>query len=136
MQIMSKNKVKIVPPITRDMSDRVDFTEPPNIRSSFIWADREKGLNHMTFGTCEIEPHSSNAPHAHEDEEEVMFVYQGHGKTLIEDVWYDVGPESLVIIPPGVDHQFVNTGDEIFKFTYTFSPQGMEAKIRKKYKDE
>ena len=111
---MNDNEIKIIPPITKDMSERVDFVEPPNIRSSFIWADNNRGLKHMTFGTCDIEPGSSNAPHAHANEEEVMFVYQGVGKTLIKDAWYEVGPEYLVIIPPGVEHQFVNTGNETF----------------------
>lgn len=43
--------------------------------------------------------------------------------------------EMLVFIPLGVEHQFRNTGNEKLKFIWIFSPQRMEEKIRKKYKE-
>ena len=82
-----QSKENCPPPMTKDQADRIDFTEPP-IRSSFAWADARQGLRHMTFGTCDIEPGNSNAFHAHDSEVELMFVYQGRGKTLIGDEWY------------------------------------------------
>ena len=41
----------------------------------------------------------------------------------------EVGPGQVVYTPPGVEHQFVNTGDEPVKLFWTFSPPGPERRV-------
>lgn len=54
---------------------------------------------------------SSTPPHKHETEE--IFVYlRGKGKAVIDGQEYDFEAPCTLILPPNVEHQLFNTGDE------------------------
>ena len=57
-----------------------------------------------------------NTPdHAHPNEHE-NFVVSGSGEVMIEGNFHSVGPGDVVFVPPGIRHQYRNTGSEPFRF--------------------
>ena len=63
----------------------------------------------------EIEPHGHTPHHSHPYEHE-NFIVDGRGEVFFEGEWRELGPGDVVFVPPGVQHQYRNTGDSIFRF--------------------
>jgi len=51
-------------------------------------------------------------PHYHVQAEELYFFQRGTGTLRLAGETRDVRPGDCAVIPPGVEHQLVNTGDE------------------------
>jgi mannose-6-phosphate isomerase-like protein (cupin superfamily) len=51
-------------------------------------------------------------PHYHVQAEELYFFQRGTGTLRLADETREVRPGDCAVIPPGVEHQLVNTGDE------------------------
>lgn len=64
----------------------------------------------------------SGSKHVHENSEEVVFVIKGKGEVIINDKSYTIMPGSLVYTPPGVPHQYKNTGEEELILFAVYSP--------------
>jgi len=82
------------------------------------------------MGMQEITPGSRTGLHTHWTGEELIFFYQGRGRMQVGDDEMDVGPETAVLIPRGTPHNFVNTGTETVRLTWTFSPAGEHERFR------
>ena len=82
-------------------------------------------------GLEEIDTHSEIPMHAHDEAEEIIFIFGGQGKGFVGDEVADLKPGTVIFIPPKVEHRFVNTGDAPLWLTWTFSPSGFEKQIRK-----
>ena len=50
--------------------------------------------------------------HSHPNAEEVVIVQSGHGRHLVDDVWYDIGPGDLIFIPRNTVHGCEATGTD------------------------
>jgi mannose-6-phosphate isomerase-like protein (cupin superfamily) len=50
--------------------------------------------------------------HVHAHEDEVFDVIAGQGTIYLDGERVRVGPGSVIVVPPGVQHGFTNTGDE------------------------
>jgi len=57
--------------------------------------------------------HSPHHTHPYEHEN---FVVEGQGRVLIGETWHDVAPGSVVFVPGGVRHTYVNAGEVPFRF--------------------
>lgn len=57
-----------------------------------------------------------NSPHHSHPYEHENFVVEGKGRVLIDEEWFDLRPGDVVFVPPGVKHQYRNSGDSTFKF--------------------
>ena len=84
----------------------------------------------IAMGMQEIPPGSRTGLHTHRTGEELIFFYQGRGRMQIGDDEMEVGPETAVLIPRGTPHNFVNTGTETVRLTWTFSPAGEHERFR------
>ena len=107
---------------------RADLENPT--RTSYIWVDKEHGAKNISVGSCEIPPGSGLSFHAHEKEEEVMFVYKGRGVFIVEEETFPVEPETVVFAPLGRKHRFQNTGSEPLCFAFFYAPPGPEQAVR------
>jgi mannose-6-phosphate isomerase-like protein (cupin superfamily) len=112
---------------------RADLKNP--IRTSYIFVDREKGARNCSGGTSDIPPRSALPYHAHEKEEEVMFIYKGKGEVIIEGEIFPLESETMIFIPPGIKHQIRNIGDEALSFVYFCAPGGPEQFLRAAVKE-
>ena len=77
---------------------------------------------HMCFGVADF-PARQHAPsHVHADQEEILYVLTGRGEFYFDGVPEPVQPGTCAYAPPGVRHSINNTGDEVLKVVYVFSP--------------
>ncbi len=114
---------------TKKDAFRVELKNPE--RNAHIWIDAERGAKHLSGGTTDIPVGSELPYHVHENEEEIMFIYQGKGVALIEGESFHLEPEMMVFVPPGLKHTFRNTGTEMLSFAFFYAPPGPEQNIRK-----
>jgi len=98
------------------------YRDPP--RTSWILvSENTVGAKNLAMGVNETHVGGMVPKHKHETEEEVMFFLQGKGKFITEDEVIELKPGICVYNPPGGEHSIVNTGDEILKFVWIYSPQ-------------
>ena len=96
-------------------------------------ASHKDGLSNCEVWLQTVEPGAETPVHYH-DCEEVIVIMSGSGRLLIDDKVMEFGPNSTLIIPPGIVHQLVNSGAEeimlIASFSSTpakvFTPDGEE----------
>jgi quercetin dioxygenase-like cupin family protein len=102
----------------------VHYTEVPAIKfgdsapgASIRWLidDDHDGAPVYALRMIEIEPGGNSPQHVHPYEHE-NYVVEGKGKVLFVDRWVEIGPGSVVFVPPNMLHQYVNTGDQTLKF--------------------
>ncbi|MGD2126460.1 MAG: cupin domain-containing protein [Desulfobacteraceae bacterium] len=60
--------------------------------------------------------------------EELLYILRGTGIETVGDEQREVGPGSAVFIPPEVEHNIVNTGDEMLMLLVVVSPPGVVEK--------
>ena len=48
----------------------------------------------------------------HSHVEQILYFQSGNGKAVLNDKETPIGPGSVVVVPPGTKHNFVNTGTE------------------------
>ena len=68
------------------------------------------GSNGCTLGVTCCPDAAFGAPAVHEDQEGFVFV-EGHGVALLDGKEYPVGPDTLMILQPGVAHAFKRAAD-------------------------
>ena len=73
------------------------------------------GETRFCMRVFEISPGGNSAKHSHDYEHQV-FVHSGHGQLWNGREWLDIGPESVIHIPGGEEHQLRNNGPEILVF--------------------
>jgi mannose-6-phosphate isomerase-like protein (cupin superfamily) len=82
-----------------------NFKEPP--RTSWILvSEKTVGAKNLAMG-----------------EEEVMYFLQGKGQFVTDEETIELKPGICIYNPPGSFHTIINTGDEILKFVWIYSPQ-------------
>lgn len=104
-----------------------------SLRQELIWKvapDRAialKLLNEQTGGTAmafeETTPAGTETPlHLHRDSDEVMFVLSGQFSFKVGDEFGTGGPGSCVFMPRGVPHAWKNSGNEIGRAFFMYTP--------------
>lgn len=73
------------------------------------------GAPNFTMRQFDVAPGGHTPHHSHPYEHEV-FVLAGTGIVLQGDKEFAIRPGSVVFVPPGVPHQFRNTGNETLRF--------------------
>ena len=98
------------------------YRDPP--RTSWILvSEKTVGAKNLAMGVNETEVGSMVPEHRHEKEEEVMFFLQGKGQFITDKETIELKPGICIYNPPGESHKIVNTGDEVLKFVWIYSPQ-------------
>ena len=81
------------------------------------------------IGYTEVSVGQSGSSHAHAGSAEVWMFFAGKGIAIVGGEQVEVVPGLVVYTPPGVPHQFINTGDEPVKLFFSFSPPGPERDV-------
>jgi putative monooxygenase len=112
------SKVKVV----RIKDVKGERREPP--RTSWILvSEKTVGSKNIAMGVNETYPGGMVPEHKHDIQEEVMYFVSGQGKFVTEDEEIDLNPGTVVYNPPGKLHKIINTGDEVLRFVWIYSPQ-------------
>jgi mannose-6-phosphate isomerase-like protein (cupin superfamily) len=67
---------------------------------------------HQSLAEATVPVGGRTAAHYHPEAEELYFFTTGRGRLRIAADERDVGPGDCAVIPPGAEHQLVNSGDE------------------------
>jgi mannose-6-phosphate isomerase-like protein (cupin superfamily) len=89
--------------------------------SPFTW-----GSNQYSAGVQVLEPGAHVREHAHQRNEEMLFVFEGEGVGLIDDAEYQLKPGTLIVVDRFVQHKLTNTGTTPMKIFWTILPPGLE----------
>lgn len=87
----------------------------PGVKMRALIDEENDGAPHYALRLFEVEPGGNTPDHSHSHEHE-NFIVEGRGQVRLHDEWHDVGPGSVVFVPPGVRHQYRNAGDKPFLF--------------------
>jgi|TARA_B100001059_G_C17519185_1_gene419849 mannose-6-phosphate isomerase-like protein (cupin superfamily) len=68
-----------------------------------------KFLKNLVVSSTRLKAGCKTNGHSHDGQEEVYFFMSGSGQILVGDRTYDVGPDSVILIPDGAFHQVTNT---------------------------
>lgn len=85
------------------------------------------GLTHQNFdcGVQSVAPGGFVRKHAHNANEELIFVYQGEGKAIVDDEEHPMQPGTTFYLDPLRTHQFINSGDSELRFFWVLLPGGL-----------
>ena len=95
--------------------------DPPRV-SWVLVSEKTVGAKQVAVGINETAPGSMVPEHTHASEEEVMLFLSGRGKFVTEDQEIPLEPGVCVFNPPGGKHKILNTGDEVLRFVWIYSP--------------
>lgn len=80
--------------------------------------DRRLGIAESTLA-----PNTAGPPqHRHAQHDEGFYVVSGTVRFTVGDQDHDVGPGTLVMVPPGAPHTFANISDQPAVLLTTFTP--------------
>lgn len=108
------------------------FKGPPPRTSWILISENTVGAQNLAMGVNETQVGSMVPKHKHDTEEEVMYFLQGKGQFITDDEVIELRPGICIYNPPGSYHSIVNTGDEILKFVWIYSPQLESHRIQNK----
>jgi quercetin dioxygenase-like cupin family protein len=89
--------------------------EAPGVTIRWVIDEEHDGAPFYSLRVIEVGPGGHTPDHTHPYEHE-NYVIEGRGRVLIGDTWHVVEPGSVVFVPPGMRHTYVNAGDAPFRF--------------------
>ncbi len=75
----------------------------------------------QTLGLCHLSPGQRNPLHYHPNCEDLLYIWQGRGKHLLDEQWIPVEPGTTVRVPIGMKHQLINECKETMICVIVFS---------------
>lgn len=78
------------------------------------------GLTSLSVWMQSLDPGAATPPHRH-DCDEVVLVLAGHGELHLGGEVQQFGPEQTIVLPAGLDHQIVNSGDQPLRTLAAFA---------------
>jgi mannose-6-phosphate isomerase-like protein (cupin superfamily) len=80
------------------------------------------GSERLAVTWVEGEPGSEQPRHAHPENEQVYVIVAGRGVMFVGEERQEVGPGTLILVPPRTQHSIRNTGDETLTYVSATSP--------------
>ncbi len=89
--------------------------EAPGTSIRVLLSDEKDGAPVYNMRMLEVEPGGNTPKHTHPYEHE-NYILEGRGEVLIGEQVYELKPGYVILVPPGVLHQYRNTGDTLLRF--------------------
>jgi oxalate decarboxylase/phosphoglucose isomerase-like protein (cupin superfamily) len=103
-------------------------------RLAWLSEPRVTAADRFSAGVVTLEPGKGHDRHNHPGVEEILYVLEGKGEQVVEtesgEDRREVGPGTLIHIPPDVHHSTVNCGDGPMRILAVYAPPGPEAELR------
>ncbi|MXN17938.1 cupin domain-containing protein [Pseudooceanicola sp. GBMRC 2024] len=80
----------------------------------------------FAMGTQNVAPGGYVREHTHEENEEAVFVLEGRGRAVIAGQEHPMEPGTMVFLPRGVRHMFINEGATDLRWVWLINPNGLE----------
>jgi len=103
--------------------DRVpSFTTKDGSEIRELLAHRNSAIVLQSLAEARLPVGGSTTPHYHVRTEEIYYILRGRGRMRIGGETSEVGPGDAIAIPPGLQHEITNTGDETLVFLCCCAP--------------
>lgn len=79
-----------------------------------------KFLKNLVLSSTELKPLQETRGHSHPGQEEVYIFVGGTGKIIVGEEEFDVGPDTVILIPDGAFHKVINTDNYPLYFVCVF----------------
>ena len=89
--------------------------DAPGVSIRWVIDEEKDGAPIYALRVIEVASGGHTPDHTHPFEHE-NFVIEGTGRVQIEGEWFEVSVGDVVFVPPNIQHTYVNTGDNPFKF--------------------
>ncbi len=86
----------------------------------------EQSGGSLTAFETVVAPGDGPPLHTHANEDETLFVLEGHVRFKLDDDLHAGSVGSFVFVPQGTRHTFQNVGDQPARMLIHFTPAGME----------
>jgi putative monooxygenase len=88
----------------------------------YLLGPQNSQAKNLVFGLAEFPASTLAAAHAHETQEEIIYILSGAGAIIAEGKETRLEPGVAVFIPPGLSHQIRVDEGELLKLVTLFSP--------------
>ena len=88
----------------------------------YLLGPQNSQARNLAFGLAEFPAGTVAAPHTHEAEEEIIYIFSGQGTISSAGKEVRLEPGVAVFIPPGLEHQISVEASEPLKLATLFSP--------------
>lgn len=85
----------------------------------------QDGMSNFDCGVQEVAPGSYVREHAHDKNEELIFVFAGNGEAEVDGEIHPMRAGTVFYLAPDSRHLFRNTGDVPMRFFWTLMPGGL-----------
>lgn len=119
-----ERRIRVIRPYVEGRQYWIGLEEPGFRRKVFRAVDVELcGSEHFVAGITVFPQGEASSLHAHEGAEEVDVVLAGRGE-VVDGAGRRVsfGPHDVIFIPKGLEHQHVNTGEEVLVLLWCYAP--------------
>lgn len=100
---------------------------PANGQIEVLFAPHIVAMEHpIGFGTQTVPPGGYVREHAHDRNEEVIYVVRGKGRAVVEGVSHVMVPGTTFFIGKNCRHMFINEGEDDISWTWLIVPNGLE----------
>ncbi|MEO7156535.1 MAG: cupin domain-containing protein [Vicinamibacterales bacterium] len=100
-----------------------------NAGSLFIKVDPSRGSNNIALGTQQLPIRTGIKVHQHHEADEVLFVLEGSGYSILGDSRMPIEKGSSIFVPKGAWHGVENPDSELL-LLWVVAPPGLEAFFR------
>jgi quercetin dioxygenase-like cupin family protein len=91
---------------------------------------KKRGVQSMSLCFEDIKPGDRIPVHKHLREAEIIYIQKGAGTFTLGNKEFAVKEGSAAFVPKGVWHGLKNTGTEVIRMMFNFSPAGFEGYFR------
>jgi mannose-6-phosphate isomerase-like protein (cupin superfamily) len=103
--------------------DRVPaFTTKDGSEIRELLAHRNSCIRNQSLAEARLPPGAATTPHYHPRTEEIYYILTGTAEMRIGEEKLTVRPGDAIAIPPGQEHQIVNTSKEMLVFLCCCAP--------------
>lgn len=109
------------------LTDEIDFYDVAWGLTKDLVGPESTGSEHIKINITEYLPGYTHKLHMHPDQEEVIYVLSGKGRSEGKERSHKIGPGSVVFVPAGEYHATVNASEtETLRAIIIKSPPGNE----------
>ena len=88
----------------------------------YLLGPQNSQAQNLVLGLAEFPGGTLATPHAHQAEEEIIYILAGEGAIIAGDQETRLEPGVAVLIPPGLVHRIRADGDDPLRLITLFSP--------------
>jgi quercetin dioxygenase-like cupin family protein len=113
--------------IQPDEGDQLFLCTAPELTVRINVDSVTTGATHLAMGTAVLTGANMGV---HSGEDEIVFIYEGRGRVIMEADTFPAQAGTTMYIPRGITHGFISDAEAPMRFTWVITPPGLEKLFR------